>query len=84
MLDNRHIHARQFKSIWPYINVFFITTDNLTLRINGTTMRMRGICRDFADLQFLKSAKELKLFFFNSFARIPIKCLSSNHELRLV
>lgn len=31
MLDNRHIHARQFKSIWPYINVFFITTDNLTL-----------------------------------------------------
>ena len=63
MLDNRHIHARQFKSIWPYINVFFITTDNLTLRINGTTMRMRGICRDFADLQFLKSAKELKLFF---------------------
>jgi len=34
MLDNRHIHARQFKSIWPYINVFFITTDNLTLSVN--------------------------------------------------
>ena len=63
MLDNRHIHARQFKSIWPYINVFFITSDNLTLRRNWSTMRMRGICRDFADLQFLKSAKELKLFF---------------------
>ena len=31
MLDNRHIHARQFKSICLYINVFFITSDNLTL-----------------------------------------------------
>ena len=60
MLDNRHIHARQFKSIWPYINVFFITTDNLTLSENGTTMRIDKIFRDFADFRFLKSAKSRK------------------------
>ena len=27
-------------------------------------MRMRGICRDFADLQFLKSAKGVEVVFF--------------------
>lgn len=51
---------KAYASILTY---FFITSDNLTLRRNWSTMRMRGICRDFADLQFLKSAKELKLFF---------------------
>lgn len=31
MLDNRHIHARQFKIICLYINVFFIISDNVKL-----------------------------------------------------
>lgn len=57
MLDNRHIHARQFKSIWPYINVFFITTDNLTIIQPLGPVRLAGVLPSFLPSSALQDGR---------------------------
>lgn len=57
MLDNRYIHTKQFKSIWPYINVFFITSDNLTITKPLGPVRVAGVLPSFLPSSALQDGR---------------------------